>query len=67
MVSHYPIKFGGHGHCGCGDVFGLPGVFSLNLQDHMTRGSGNFMGTSPLRQATILPSLLLIGTAIVEI
>ena len=26
----------------CGDVFSLSGVFSLNLQDHMTRGSGNF-------------------------
>ena len=23
MVSHHPVKFGGHGHCGSGDVMFL--------------------------------------------
>ena len=37
------------------------------LQDHVIKGSRDFMGGSPSRRATILPSLAAIGTLVVEI
>ena len=45
MVSHRPAKVGGHGRCGSGDTMAL--VYHAILQDHVTKGSGNFMGRSP--------------------
>ena len=43
MTSRHPAKFGDHGHRSSGDTMIL--VCHMILQDHMTKGSGNFMGT----------------------
>ena len=48
-VSHHPVKFGGHWHCGSGDTMVL--VCHVILQDHVTKGSNNYMGRSPLSRA----------------
>ena len=37
------------------------------LQEHVIKGSRDFMGGSPSRRATILPSLAAIGNLVVEI
>ena len=37
------------------------------LQHHVPKGSSNIMGNSPLRLATILPSLVAIGTEVKKI
>ena len=42
-------------------------VCHMILQGHVVREPCDFIGTSSLRQVTILPSLVTIGTLIVEI
>ena len=64
-ASYHSAKFGGHQHCGSGDIVVL--VCHVILQDHMINGSCDFMSRSPSREVTILPSLGAIGTLIVEI
>ena len=44
-VSHHPTKFGGHRHGGSGDIVVL--VYPVVLQDHLIKGSSDFMGRSP--------------------
>ena len=58
IVSHDPAKFDGQWYCGSGDIMVL--VFLM-------KESGNFVGISPSRQVTILPSFVAIGTLAVEI
>ena len=45
FASHHPAKFGGHGHCGSGDIMLL--VCQGILQDHIVKPSCDFMGRSP--------------------
>ena len=42
-------------------------VCHVILQDHVIKGSYDFIGRSPLRLVKILPGLVAIGTLIVEI
>ena len=37
------------------------------LENHVIKGSRDFMGRSPLRRATILPDLVAITTLVVEL
>ena len=64
-VSHYPAKFCGHRRIGIGDIM----VFVCHVisNDHVIRGSSNFMGRSLSRKVFVFPSLVTIGTVIVEI
>ena len=39
MVSHHPVKFGGHRHCGSGDL--------VVSQNEVMKESSYFMGKSP--------------------
>ena len=45
MVSHHPTKFHGHRHCGSGDKMVL--VCHVISQDHVIKGSFDFMGGRP--------------------
>ena len=45
-MCHHPTKFGGHRHCGSGDKMIL--VCGVTSQDHLVKGSRDFMGSSPL-------------------
>ena len=62
MISYHPAKFGGHRHCGSGDMI----LVYVILQDQVIKGSCDFMGRSPSKKVTILPSLVAIGTLLVE-
>ena len=63
MVYQTPAKFGGHRLCGSGDIMVLVSqVISLN---HLIKKYSNIMG-KPTRLVTILPSLVAIGTLVVE-
>ena len=64
-MSYHPTEFGGHRHSGSRDIMVF--VCHVILQDHVIRVLCDFMFMSPLRQVTILPSFMAIGTAIVEI
>ena len=65
MVSHHPTKFNGQRHCSSGDKMVF--VCHVTLQDHVIKALSNFMVKSPTKYVTILPSLVAIGTVIVEI
>ena len=56
MVSHQPDKFGGHRHCGSGDIMIL--VCHVILQGHMIKESCDSTLRRPSRQVTILPSFV---------
>ena len=59
------FSLGGHRHYGSGDMMVL--VYHLILQDHVIKGSCDFMGKSLSRYVTILPSLVAIGTEVMKI
>ena len=63
-LSHHPTKFGGHRHCSSGDimVFG----YHVTLKDHVIKALNEFMLSRPSRYVTILPSLVAIGTVMVD-
>ena len=63
-VDYHPAKFVGHSGCDNGDVVAL--VCHVILRDHTIKASCNFMGGSPSSQGTIWPSLVVIGTLVVE-
>ena len=50
---------------GSGDVMVL--ACHVMLQDHLIRGSCDFMGSNPSRRSTILPSLVVIATLLVTL
>ena len=58
MASPHSAMFDGHRYCGSRDI--------MVLVCHM-KESGNVMVNSPLRQVTILSSLMVIRTLTVEI
>ena len=41
MLNHHPAKFGGYKQCGDGDIMAL--VFHMILEDHMIKGSSDFI------------------------
>ena len=47
MVSHLLAKFSCDRHCGSGDI--IVSVCHVILQNHMIKGSNDFMGGSPSR------------------
>ena len=63
-INYSPAKFGGHTHCGSKDTTLMRYVI---LQDHVIKGSCDFMGKSQSVWITILPSFVAIGTLIVKI
>ena len=60
MTSHQLAKFGGYRHCGSADIMIL--VCHKTSQNHVIKESCDFIGRSPLRQVTIMPSLIAIDT-----
>ena len=60
MTSHQLAKFGGYRHCGSADIMIL--VCHKTSQNHVIKESWDFIGRSPLRQVTIMPSLIAIDT-----
>ena len=60
MVSHQPAKFGGHRHCGSGDIMVL--VCHVISQHHVIKRSYDFMGRNPSKLLTILQRLLAAAT-----
>ena len=63
-LSHQPTKFGGHRHCSSGDIMVF--VYHVTLKDHVIKALNEFMVSSPSRYVTILPSLVAIGTVMVD-
>ena len=44
-ISHNPVMFGEHRHCGSDDIMAL--VFQVISPDHVIKESCNFMGRTP--------------------
>ena len=65
MASHQFAKFGGHRHCDSENIMILG--YQVISQDHIIKGSCDFIGRNPSRYVMILPSLVAIGTVVVEI
>ena len=63
-VSQSPAEFGGHRHCCNRGRVAL--VCYVSFQDYLTNGSSNFMSGSRSRYVSIVLSLVVIGTMIVE-
>ena len=64
-INNQPTKFGGHKRYGSGDMMIL--VCHVISQDHMIKRSCDCMGRSPLKQVTMLQSLVAIATLLVEL
>ena len=64
-VSHQPAKFGGDMHFGGEDIMVL--VSLVILEDHVIKGSCDFMRKSPPAKVTIQLSLAALETAVLEI
>ena len=64
-MGYHPAKFGGHSHVGSEVIMNL--VCHVILQDHEIKVSCDVMSGSPSWYITNLPSLVAIGTVIVEI
>ena len=64
IAHHHAAKTDSHWHCVNGYI--TVSVCHMILQDHVIRWSCDSMGRSLLRYGIILPSLLAIGTAVVE-
>ena len=58
-ASYHPTNFGDHSHCGRGIIIIL--VCHVISQDHVIKGSSEFMGRYPSWKVTTLPSLVAIG------
>ena len=64
-ISHHPAKYCHHRHCDSGDIMIL--ACHVISQNRVIKGSCDFMGSILSRWATILPSLVVIDTFVVEI
>ena len=64
-ISYRPTRFCGHRHCGSDNIMVL--ACHVILQDHVIKGSCDFIGRSPSRKIIIQPSLTAIGTVVVKI
>ena len=49
MVNHHLVIFGGHGHCGSGDI--RVSVCHMIFQDYVTKYLSNFMDSSTLSKS----------------
>ena len=65
MVFNYSAKFGGHRYFRSRDIMLL--VCHVIKQDHVIRGSGGYYGKNPSKYVGTLPTLVFIGTVVVEI
>ena len=65
IVCHHPDKFGSQRHCVSGDVIFL--IYHIILQDHLIKGSSDFMARSLLKKVITMPSLEAIDIAVVSI
>ena len=65
MVSHHPATFSRHKHCISGDT--MFSVCHEISQNHLTKGWSNIIGRIPSWQVTSFPSLVAIGTVVLEI
>ena len=63
--GHHSAKFGGHRHCGIGDILVL--VCHVISHDQVIIGSCDLMGRSLSMEVTIQQSLVVIATLVVEI
>ena len=63
-ASYHPAKFSGYSYSGKGVIMVL--VCHVILQDHVIKGSCNFMGGNPSWQVIALPSLVAIAVLVVE-
>ena len=63
--SWWPPPFNGHGHSGSRDI--MVTVCHLALQHHVIRALCDFMVGSLSRYIIILPSLVAVGTVVLEI
>ena len=61
----YPAKFGGHKYSGSEDTIIF--LCHVTLQVHVIKVLNDFMVRSSSRQLIILPSLVAVGTIVVEI
>ena len=65
IESHTSAKLGSERHLGSGDIMVL--VCHVISQNHVAKGVSNITDMSPYMFVTILPSLVVIGTVVVEI
>ena len=65
IVSHHFAKFSGHKPCGYSDI--TTEIVHMTLQDHLIKGSGNFMeGNSSLYIPT-LPKSIAIDIVLIDV
>ena len=64
-VSYQPAKFGGDKHFGSEDI--MVSVSLVILEDHVIKGSCDFMCKSPPTKVIIQLSLVALETAVLEI
>ena len=60
-----PCQVGGHSHSGNRDTIVL--VCHVTLQDHIIKALHDLLVSSPSRSVMILPSLMAIGTVVMEL
>ena len=65
MVGYHPAKLDSHKHSDSGDIMVL--VCHVILQDEVIKELCELIGTIPSKYVIILPSLVAIGTAVLEI
>ena len=58
-------QFGSHKHCGNGDI--MVSIYHVILQDNVAKGLCNFTCGSCSRYVAIPPTLVIIGTVLLEI
>ena len=63
-VCNHPAKFGGRGQCGIRDIIYL--IFQVPLQEHLIKGSGNFIQVSSSLYLITLLGLVAISIVVVE-
>ena len=64
-ISQHPARFSDSRHCVCGDIIGL--VYHMISLDNLIKASFDFLARGHLRKVTIPPSLVVIGTAVLDI
>ena len=64
-MCYHPEKFNSQRHCVSGDIIFL--IYQVILQDHIIKGSSDFMARSLLRELIRLPSLVAIDIVVLNI
>ena len=64
MLYDHLVKFGGHRYCSSRDMCLVCHVIK---QDHLLKGSDDYKDSSPQGKSPTYPSLVAIGTVILEI